>query len=223
MKTLVISDTHLTEKFIPIKYKYLNDIIKKSDTVIINGDFWDGYLTTFSRFVESPWNDLFPLLKSKHAIYVNGNHDKSILSDQRVYLFCDIQTTKHSLTENGMTMNFEHGNRLYPFFDDQFHLKRIPKPTIPILRSLHAFNERMLKQYGKKFLDMRYKKANEVIKKRLAKTQKQNEITFFGHTHYGEYDAASRYANSGFINHGFAQYLMINADAIQLHEEWYDR
>src|SRR3990172_1424130 len=63
MKILVFSDSHLTDKFEEKKFYFLKKIIRQSDFVIINGDFWDGYLTTFNRFISSNWSKLFPLLK----------------------------------------------------------------------------------------------------------------------------------------------------------------
>jgi predicted phosphodiesterase len=92
MKILVISDVHLDNAFEKPKYRFLKKIIRRADRVIINGDFWDGYLVKFQQFIQSPWKSLFPLLKSKKTIYIYGNHDKKILSDKHTALFSDIQT-----------------------------------------------------------------------------------------------------------------------------------
>jgi predicted phosphodiesterase len=43
MKTIIFSDTHLTDQFDPELYKALENMIQEADQVIINGDFWDGY------------------------------------------------------------------------------------------------------------------------------------------------------------------------------------
>ena len=92
MKILVISDVHLDNAFEKPKYRFLKKIIRRADRVIINGDFWDGYLVKFQQFIQSPWKSLFPLLKSKKTIYIYCNHDKKILSDKHTALFSDIQT-----------------------------------------------------------------------------------------------------------------------------------
>jgi UDP-2,3-diacylglucosamine pyrophosphatase LpxH len=42
MNTLVISDTHLG-KYDQKKDKFLKDLIKGYDRIIINGDFWDNW------------------------------------------------------------------------------------------------------------------------------------------------------------------------------------
>jgi len=75
MKTVIFSDTHLTNMFDEKRYLYLKKIISDSDKVIINGDFWKGTVVSFNDFAESKWNLLFPLLLKKEAIYVQGNHD----------------------------------------------------------------------------------------------------------------------------------------------------
>jgi predicted MPP superfamily phosphohydrolase len=87
MQTLIFSDTHLTKGFNRKKYEFLREIIEPVDRVIINGDFWDGYLTSFDKFVNSEWQKLFPLLKEKQTIYLYGNHDKTKWCDSRVNLF----------------------------------------------------------------------------------------------------------------------------------------
>ena len=63
MKILVFSDTHLTDVFDAARFEAMAKMIDEVDQVIINGDFWDGYIIKFSEFIESGWNQLFPLLK----------------------------------------------------------------------------------------------------------------------------------------------------------------
>jgi predicted MPP superfamily phosphohydrolase len=118
MKILVFSDTHLTHVFEEKKYVFLKKVIESADQVIINGDFWDGYLTSFDAFISSRWNNLFPLLKQKKAVYIFGNHDKACFSDKRTSFFSDIQTKKYSFVD-GMTFYFEHGNTLLPSIDEK--------------------------------------------------------------------------------------------------------
>ena len=63
MKILVFSDTHLSSTFEEKKFNLLKEIISRADRVIINGDFWEGYLISFKEFLDSRWKELFPLLK----------------------------------------------------------------------------------------------------------------------------------------------------------------
>ena len=64
-KTLVISDLHLTTASDPKKFRFLKKLISSFDRVIINGDLWCVYTDTFDQFINSDWQRLFPLLKSK--------------------------------------------------------------------------------------------------------------------------------------------------------------
>ncbi len=66
---LIFSDTHLTTKYDRKKFELLSKLIGSSDRVIINGDFYEGYVINFGQFIASPWRNLFPLLKEKKAIY----------------------------------------------------------------------------------------------------------------------------------------------------------
>ncbi len=54
MKTLIFSDTHLTNKPDPKRMAFLKKIINEADRVIINGDFWDGVFISFDQFLSSP-------------------------------------------------------------------------------------------------------------------------------------------------------------------------
>jgi len=55
MKTLIFADTHLTEKFDVKLFDYIAPLALKADQIIINGDFWDSYLTSFDQFMSSSW------------------------------------------------------------------------------------------------------------------------------------------------------------------------
>ena len=101
MNILVFSDTHLYLPFDGKKFNFLKKIISDSDQVIINGDFFDDYMISFDEFIKSPWNQLFPLLKKKKAIYIFGNHDQEKFSDKRLNLFSDVQVTSYKLQVTG--------------------------------------------------------------------------------------------------------------------------
>lgn len=70
MKTLIFSDTHLTSKVHKKTFSFLEDLISQVDKVIINGDFWDSYKTSFDEFIDSGRKKLFDLLLQKDAIYL---------------------------------------------------------------------------------------------------------------------------------------------------------
>ena len=88
MKTLVLSDTHLTDRFDERKFNFLRAIILPSDQVIINGDFWDSWFTDFDGFVSSKWSGLFLLLLKKNTIYLNGFSKSYAMTGWRVGYAC---------------------------------------------------------------------------------------------------------------------------------------
>lgn len=218
MKILVISDIHLNDKFEQKKFEFLKKIVSQVDKVIINGDFWDGYITDFSSFVNSQWKQLFPLLKSKKTVYVYGNHDKKKYADSRVSLFSDTQTYKYEFKNNKFKLIFEHGNRIEPSLDDKLKIK---VPSL-IIRILHWGEHFMIKRFGNKFLSFAFQKHNDDIKKIIKRFEFSNAYYFYGHTHKVEIDEDNRFINSGIIKGGLGQYILIQNDKFEIKEEWYD-
>src|SRR3982750_365904 len=95
MKTLIFSDSHLYGRFEETKFKFMWYLINSVDHVIINGDFWDGYIIDFNEFLATPWNELFPLLKERRSIYIYGNHDIVPPTDPRASLFSARQLDRY--------------------------------------------------------------------------------------------------------------------------------
>jgi predicted phosphodiesterase len=220
MKIAIFSDTHLRLPFEEKKFKFLERVVKKVDQVIINGDFWDGYIISFSQFINSPWKNLFPLLKLKKAVYIFGNHDKKILSNGKLDLFSQQQTTNYEIRADSKSFIFEHGNRLSPALDDQLRLKKIPTM---IQKTLTTFHDYFVRKQGKEFLRRRFSKYNKVIKKKIKDKLEENQFFFCGHTHWAEIDEKNHFANSGIVAGGLGQYLIIEDEGkITLKEEWYE-
>lgn len=223
MKTLLFSDTHLLATFYEGKYKFLKKIIQNSDRVVIVGDFWEGKLISFDDFVNSDWNKLFPLLKQKHTVYVYGNHDKEKYCDKRVKLFSDKQTTKYSLKQGDMLFKVKHGNTKqikYVF------IKRLTKITRMSQRfyynHLHEGLEHILVEaFGPKILQVLFKRYNSTLKKTEKPLLSDNEYLVCGHTHAAELDLKNHFINTGIIRHGIGQYVVINGNKIELHDERY--
>lgn len=219
MRILVFSDTHLTLPFDERKYNFLKRIISQADNVIINGDFWEGYQITFEQFINSSWKKMFPLLKAKNAVYIYGNHDKKILSDERVSHFSILQTYQYKLKFNGKEFIFEHGNRLCPFFDDVLKLQH---PPFLLARLIDNFGRFLIRKYKKSFIKFIYSRFNKVIKKKIKEQFTAKQILVCGHTHYAELDLKNRFINTGFNKYGLAQYLIIDGDKIIPKEDWYE-
>ena len=211
MKTLIISDIHLTHVFDEKKFLFLEKLFSSYEKIILNGDFWDGYITTFDRFISSQWKKLFPLLKEKGAIYLYGNHDQKQFSDKRVSLFSVEQKDSYILQYSSTIYHIEHGHLLYPSIDMTFPPSRkfltfhIIEHLLVFLGSPHNF---ILRQ------------ANNIMKKKLRKKQFPHWY-LCGHIHVAELDEKNKFANSGFVQFGKATYLIVDSSGISLRTEWY--
>jgi len=218
--TIIFSDTHLTQYFSTRKFNYLKKIITQADRVIIVGDFWDAFVSSFDDFIKSGWSVLFPLLRDKDAIYVFGNHDLKEWCNKRVALFSVCQADSLELETGGFKLHIEHGHRIAPDYDTKF----------PWLRSLYLAIRPLIGTAN--FLKFRLKLAfrrgqltpspkNEKMKSWCRKNLKGNQIGVFGHSHAPELDLTARFANAGFILFGYASYLKIENGEIALVEERY--
>ena len=205
MKTLVFSDTHLTTSFDKKLCDFLKTIISDADQVIVNGDFWEAHFEKFEDFLNSPWKQLFPLLKSKKTVYVFGNHDRETYMDARVNVFSDIHTKHYQMRINGTVFLFEHGDKFFPGENED-----PPSKTLEYLAV--SFEQLMVSFFGKRFYRVISKSLNSTMKKKFLKTVEKNSFMICGHTHFGEIDRASAFANCGAIRHGLAQYLLINGN-----------
>ena len=219
MKTLIFSDTHLSLPFEEKRYNFMRGIIEPVDQVIINGDFWEKNQMSFKRFIDSPWKNLFPLLKLKKTIYIYGNHDTESSMDENAFLFSDIQTHRHTLKLKEKELVIEHGNRLYSYIDEHMPIDRVSGTlTMPYSK----FEYLMVRKTGKTYLKLLNKRKNKNIKKKVLKELSSNQIYVCGHTHFAEIDEKNQFVNSGIIRHGLGQYLLVGNNSITAKEEWYD-
>ncbi len=202
---LIFSDTHLTHTFDRPKFEYLKKRISEVDQVIINGDFWDYYLTTWDKFINSDWKALFPLLKSKKAIYIYGNHDQKSHSDERVNLFSVTQTYQYVLELPGKKLHIEHGHLIAPTLDLRFSKVR-NKPVMWLAEKMEEYNVLFLSQMVVNFFA---KRENKHMKEFLAKHLSPQDYLICGHTHFAEFRDGSRFINTGWIRYKTAQALQI--------------
>ncbi|MFH1188842.1 MAG: metallophosphoesterase [bacterium] len=216
MKTLIVSDVHLYHVFDEKKFLFLKKLFSSVDTIILNGDFWDGYRTTFDAFISSPWKSLFPLLKKKKTIYLYGNHDQKYFANKRVSLFSHEQKESHLITVNQQTYHIEHGHLLYKTIDIIYSLSRT---ALYIINNVSQRGENVLTKIGSPH-NIIIKKGNEKIKKILREKQFPHWY-ICGHTHYTEVDKKNKFANSGFIQFGKASYLIIDSSGLSLHTKKY--
>ncbi len=211
MKVLVFSDTHLTDKFEEDKYLFIKGLLLGVDKVVVNGDFWDGYLTSFDKFINSDWKKLLKLLSDKDVVYVVGNHDKgsNFAGCVEVYL---LKVGKNHY-------RIEHGDRLDKLsVFDKFGINPVMKG---IYRILKLFEKWGVRRWGKNFLNIIYKGYNEMLKNEIKKEIKRKEIYVCSHSHIAEIDVINRFVNTGMIDCGLGQYAVIDEDGPHLFEEKY--
>ncbi|MFZ1721762.1 MAG: metallophosphoesterase family protein [Microgenomates group bacterium] len=220
MKTLIFSDTHLSNSFDEHHFNALTSVISDADQVIINGDFWDVYLTSFDDFLASEWQKLFPLLKQKNALYLYGNHDKPEYTDERVALFSSTQAFEHSFVESEKAYTVMHGHLHVPEFDDKFprladkfskhypKLDKIKKKQTAIGKISRKFDSKYRKRLHKKLV-------------LYANQRESDDILICGHTHFRSVDDSKKYINPGDFRNGWARYVLIENDQLTVVEERY--
>ncbi len=218
MKILIFSDTHLTEKFDPEKYKFLKKIIQPADKIFILGDFWDGYLTSFEKFINSRWRSLFPDLQKK-TVYLFGNHDPKKLSDKRIKLFCKRGNLREQIKAAGKTIYLEHGNRLLPLVDDHLHLDPEKKSHLRLLKYGQILLNKLINLKPEIFQQTYFRKKTLELKNKIKAAK--DELYIFGHTHCPMLDLEKGFGNTGFINYGLASYITIEKSQITLHKGRY--
>lgn len=213
---MIMSDTHLYG-FNKKKYDYLSKTISRYDKVIINGDFWDGYITSFSSFLTSGWSKLFPLLKKKGTVYIYGNHDKRKYSDKRVTQFCVEATDKYTIHVGGRSIIMEHGHRIAPAIDTLAVFAQKP-PYGYVAEYVPLFG---MKVWGWKFMEWQNRAvARELLS--YAKKTPKNTMCLFGHAHTPLLSEKDHYGNSGAIRWSLASYLVINDGAMSIVKERYE-
>lgn len=228
MKTIIFSDTHLTAEFDLNKFNFLVKLINSADQVIINGDFWDSWFTSFDDFISSKWKKLFPLLLKKNTVYIYGNHDTQAKCDSRVKQFSVKQTAVYEMfTSNKLKIKFCHGDsltkdkravplKIYGAILDKVEASIFGKV---LHQALHFWEKIAFKLLGhQRIMQSRVaKNLNKIVKD----SKNKKEWLIVGDTHCSEIDKSCCFANSGAIIYGFASYITIDDGKIELHQEKY--
>ncbi len=221
MDTLVISDLHLTHKnFSTKRLNHLIDLIKEHDYLIINGDLWCAFTSTFDQFYNSKWNQLFELIKSKNTIYVTGNHDLSKYFDDRIYNLCGSVTENLVYKQNLHNILFVHGHQIIPDAAKSDVERKIRR----------LFNYEALPQFAEEAITFifGYQGYSKLMRKIGNKVQKKNaydlkqskdQYVITSHTHAFEHDIAGKYINTGRIGKWYASFVVINDTDIKL--DWH--
>lgn len=225
MTTLIFSDTHLTTKFEPKKFEKLKEVIEQADRVIINGDLFDGYLVDFEEFCRSKWQNLFPLLKQKRAIYILGNHDSRKKVNRKAKLFAQKVVGGYKFKSGGSTFLVKHGHELAPSIEVRLeflsglHQKSYFARTI--YKFYEDFKEFAVSLVGPRYYNFTNRIETERLKHWAKKNLKENEYLIAGHTHFQTFDSKHRFIGAGMINYGFCQCVLIDRGEIKLINERY--
>ncbi len=224
MKTLVFSDTHLTDLVEPKLFKKLVFLISEVDRVIINGDFFEGYITNVDEFVNSGWSLLFPLLLKKETVFVYGNHDPQYLVGDKAKLFSQIQTDCYEMKFGNQEIIFIHGHTKAPEFDDTF-----PKITQRFQHHYHLiFNLHKSKLlFGRVYTYLKnfhYRAMMRKIGQYALEELKDNQILIAGHSHQNIDDRKNRFISLGAFQQGTAHYVILDDSngSIKVFKEQYE-
>jgi predicted phosphodiesterase len=211
----VFSDTHLTHRwFNPKKYHRLANIIKGSDQIIINGDFWDGLRCSFEQFIQSHWRQLFPMLKSKNAVYIYGNHDLKEWCDERTNLFSVHQAEAFDFTIGTLDLHLEHGHRIAP---DPI-TKNPNLLNIPLIGYFDYLFTELIPTifFGQRWINYKGRTATLLMREHAKEFAAEGRWLLCGHSHVAQLDPNIKYANSGFIGLGRLQYIRIDRYSVNL-------
>lgn len=223
MKTLIISDTHLSDDFEQKKFDFLYQLFSEADHIIINGDLWEGEEITFSHFLESRWKGLFPLLKQKKAVYLYGNHDKKPRSNERVSVFSAQQGFQYVLPFSKYRLYIEHGHELVSFEKEYKALLLISKILgRRIFSKIFNLVELTWIFLSLEGIESHHQKFNRYIKKNWKNgSSKPTDLLIIGHVHAPDFDLEHQFINGGYIKHGIAQYIVIEDNTLLLLKQHY--
>jgi predicted phosphodiesterase len=216
-RIIVLSDCHLDSRFDEHVFLKFKKIIEKADVLVINGDFWADSAGSFEKFITSKWQKLFPLLKAKKTYYIFGNHDMPILSDERIYQFCEWAGFRLKIKAGDISLHIEHGHLLSGnlvrnlFIAFQRHPKLLKYVTFP-----YGLYENSAKFVTSRTRFNLMKKLNTEFKTSRLWVSTEDEYFFMGHTHVPEFDVNARYVNTGLTHNGHFNYVEVYQNKINI-------
>jgi predicted phosphodiesterase len=216
MKIAIVSDTHLSTKFSVEKYNYLRDIFSQADQVILCGDFWDHDLCSFDQFINSQWQELFSVLRSRDTIYLYGDHDKQEWSDPRAELFSVMQAHSYDLTQAGRKFHIEHGDRLVPDLNILHTWTRKYKWFNRLMRILIPISTKLL---GQKHYRIFYQKMNDQMLSWARTHLPPNNLLVTGHSHLPQFSPQDNFINCGANVDIMRSYLLLEDDKLTLRDQ----
>lgn len=220
VRTLLFSDTHFSH-IVDLKLlQYLKKRILSADRVIIVGDFWDVWHTSFDAFLASGWSEIFPLLKQRRTVYLWGNHDPKKYMDKRVKRFCSHIAREYIVKANGHRWIVTHGDIFTTTNEQLFrvtHEHEWAKSILRVWERIEYFVARKIGDRGLKMFDRKY----DIAVRNAVKKDGRRYIT--GHTHVFRTDPTKKFLNTGFCRHGLAQTIEIVNGKFIFRSERYDK
>ncbi|MEI7578647.1 MAG: metallophosphoesterase family protein [bacterium] len=209
MKTIIFSDTHLKQHFENKKFQFLKTLCENADRIIINGDFYDGYYLSCDQFLQSKWQQLFPILKTKQTVYIAGNHDPLAEISNKALVFATQIVAKYQIVLNEKTLVIEHGNRVFKSKVERFpFLNNFFTRYVNEMLDAIIFNPNLPK-FLKNLERKKLQRDNAKIKKIILPKIAANQIFVCGHTHLAEFLPEQNFINTGYIDYHQASYLEI--------------
>lgn len=218
-KIIIVSDLHLSHRnFNDKQCQFLESLFGQYDQVIINGDFWCQYTSSFDQFIKSKWSILFPLLKSKNCIYIFGNHDPEEVNGKEIDLFCNTGLDSYELAIDQRIWVVTHGNQFSPRLDDTVMLKLLHNimDWESVVRLVQNWIVKLISVPGHAFVGRVC--LNRIQKKNIPDDGKTYIV---GHTHAMEDDLGHKYINSGFLSDIHLSHVDIIGNTVSLKTSLY--
>lgn len=228
LSTLILSDTHIGEKFVTERFEALIKLFEKYDQIILNGDFLDDFWE-YKKIVTSQWRPLFELLKTKKVIYLFGNHDIDSTELRDVtHDFITEYADEYYLSVGGKELVIMHGHTIYPrldgiLYEEQITIGRkitqkimrllanVLYPLVLIVRFFIEQHPSLVKLQRPIII-----KQNNQMKQYARDNLEAHQILVCGHSHLREDSQDKKFINIGANCYERLEYLSIIDDSFEL-------
>lgn len=216
MRTLVFSDTHLTGHFDQAQCHYIAKLVKSVDQVVLNGDFWDGYLSTYADFAKA-WQPLLDALAQPNTLYLPGNHDRLEWLNKKKVQFATVVEDELELSIGSNRYRILHGDHIAPEFDDRH-------PSVTRSFAQMYWMVVWLRKHWLLGVVMRWyhfqvsKRFERMLIEFASAKASQNEQFIFGHTHLTANLPEKHYLNPGISTPQVMRYILIDEHGYEFFE-----
>jgi len=221
MNAVIISDIHLgsdicqSKKLKEFLFQIEHNVIQV-DEIIINGDLFDSL--DFRKLKSSHWkilSSLRSLTKTKHVVWINGNHDGPACFISHVIGVDFVEEYKFKSGEKNFIIL--HGDKFDNFITKYPVLTKLADKIYRFIQKLDKsfYLANLAKRNSKTFL-----RCSEQIKQRAIGYCLQNkaDVICCGHTHLALETKTSKvhYINSGCWTEECCSYILITEQNVEL-------